>query len=476
VPSAQTIDDTSVRDPGRDDPTPGVLLVQAGTAPMLRAVALERGLLAIGRDDPLGATLDDERLSRHHAVIESGGARWVVRDLSSRNGTFVDGVRVDGWREARDGCVVRAGGTIVLLHADVAPFAGARVEVREDLVQGPAFGAVVDAAAAASTAGAALFIQGETGTGKELVARAFHAALLSRTAAFVAVNCAAIPQGLAESLLFGSKRGAYSGAAGDVLGYVQAADGGVLFLDEVGELDLGVQAKLLRFIETREIMPLGTSTAIRVRLRLCSATHRDLRGEVAAGRFRSDLYFRLREAEVVVPPLRSRREEIPWLVSASLAGAREGRSTVPHPKLIEECLLRPWPGNVRELVREIRQAARRAGQEDAVRPEHLHADAGRPLASPAAPVAGAPVAGAPVAAAPVAAAPVAAAPVAAAPVAAAPVAVGPAGTEVAASRSDIEAALERAGGNISAAARALGLHRTQLRRMMVKLGLSGSRT
>jgi DNA-binding NtrC family response regulator len=397
---------------------------------------LEHDQVAIGRDDVVGATLDDEHLSRHHAVIENKGGRWVVRDLGSHNGTSVEGVQVAEATETRAGAVVRAGGTIVLLAADVTPFAGARVEVRGDFVRGPRFGAVLDAAARACNAGFALFVQGETGTGKELVARAFHAALLARNAPYVAVNCAAIPQGLAESLLFGARRGAYTGSAGDVVGHLHSADGGVLFLDEVGELELAVQAKLLRVLETKEVTPLGSSSSSRVNARFCSATHRDLRAEVAAGRFRMDLLFRLREAEVTVPPLRERREEIPWLVAATLARAAGDRDVRAHPKLVEACMLLPWPGNVRELVREIRQAALRAGDDRVLRLDALDSQAGAPLTS-------------------------------------APLR-SPERHPVASQR-EVEAALARAGGNISAAARALGMHRTQLRRLLAKLGLQSPR-
>jgi DNA-binding NtrC family response regulator len=406
----------------------------------LHVVALDHGRLAIGRDDPVGVVLDDERLSRHHAEITLAGDRWVVTDLDSRNGTFLEGSPVEGSRDGRDGAVVRTGSTILLLAADVRPFAGARVERRGDVVKGPRFGAVLEAAAGACTTGAALLVLGESGTGKEVVSRAFHA-VLPGGAPLVAVNCATIPEGVAERLLFGAKRGAYSGAMGDVDGHVQAADGGVLFLDEIGELEPAVQAKLLRVLETKEVTPLGGTVAKRVNVRFCAATNRDLRAEVAAGRFRADLYFRLSEVELRIPALRERREEIPWLVAATLSRAREGESFEAHPKLVEACIVRPWPGNVRELARELRQAAQRAGAERVVRVEHLRPEAGAALAPGAA--------------------------------VAQESEPPPARGEL--SRSEVEQALGRANGNISAAARDLGMHRTQLRRIMGKLGLSTGR-
>jgi transcriptional regulator with PAS, ATPase and Fis domain len=447
VSTSETVDDTSSERRDGQEALPGVLVVHSGVSPALRAVAIDRGPVAVGRDDPATTMLDDDKLSRHHAEIGFAGGRWEVRDLGSRNGTFVDGEPVKGRVEVPDRAVVRAGATLLLLTRDVRAFAGVRVEDDGQLVRGPRFDAVLRAAAEAAVAGAALLVQGETGSGKEIVARAFHQALRRPSAPFVAVNCANIPEGVAERLLFGAKRGAYSGAMGDVQGYVQAAQGGVLFLDEIGELESAVQAKLLRVLETKEVMSLGSSTAQRVDVRFCCATHRDLRAEVERGRFRSDLYFRLGERDVTVPPLRDRREEIPWLVRSFLALHDEAkRRRAPHSKLVEACLLRPWPGNVRELARELNRAVQRAGAEDTIRVEHLRPEAGSPLptvtlAAPLAPTGREP---------------------------------GEA-REPRAKPADIEAALERAEGNVSAAARDLGLHRTQLRRLLAKLGPQGPR-
>src|SRR6185436_14558171 len=154
---------------------------------------------------------------------------------------------------------------------------------------------------------------------------------------------------------------------------------GVLFLDEGGELDLAVQAKLLRVLETREVMPLGASRGQIVDLRVCVATHRDLRAAVAAGRFRADLYHRIAPPEIILPPLRDRLDEIPWHVSAEIATVDP--ALAPHARLVEACLLRHWPGNVRELRKEIHHAAAHARVEgaDRVRLEHLPETAGRPF-------------------------------------------------------------------------------------------------
>src|SRR5262249_25883004 len=159
-----------------------------------------------------------------------------------------------------------------------------------------------------------------------------------------------ISETIAERLLFGAKRGAFSGADADADGYLQAADGGTLFLDEIAELGLAVQAKLLRVLENKEVLPVGATRARPIALRLCSATHKGLRAQVEAGRLREDLFFRIATPQVSVPPLRQRLEEIPWLLQVA------AQSVAPNLKLsaslVETCLLRSWPGNVRELLAE----------------------------------------------------------------------------------------------------------------------------
>jgi DNA-binding NtrC family response regulator/pSer/pThr/pTyr-binding forkhead associated (FHA) protein len=196
-----------------------------------------------------------------------------------------------------------------------------------------------------------VLISGETGTGKELVALALHASSRQQ-GPFVVVNCAALPETLAESELFGHQRGAFSGATADKAGYFEAANRGTLFLDEVGELPLPVQAKLLRSVETRQIVRLGDTRPLSVDVRVVAATHRDLAADVKAGRFREDLYFRLAAAQVALPPLRSRPREIPLLARTFLEQACKqlGREV---PGLDAAALAQlsayAWPGNVREL-------------------------------------------------------------------------------------------------------------------------------
>jgi len=200
---------------------------------------------------------------------------------------------------------------------------------------------------------ATVLIEGESGTGKELVARALHKLSRRADAAFVAVNCAAIPEGLVEAEFFGAERGAYTGSQGARAGHFENADGGTLFLDEIGELPLALQPKLLRALQEGRIMRVGGSRETAVDVRVIAATNRDLRREVAEGHFREDLYWRLNVVGLELPPLRERREDIPLLVEHLAArAARQHRlpsMTFPRP-LLRALMDRPWSGNVRELA------------------------------------------------------------------------------------------------------------------------------
>jgi transcriptional regulator with GAF, ATPase, and Fis domain len=219
-----------------------------------------------------------------------------------------------------------------------------------------------------------VLIEGETGTGKELFASAIHYRSQRRDKLFVAQNCAAFPENLLESELFGHKRGAFTGATEDKKGLFEVADGGTLFLDEVGEMPLSLQAKLLRVLQEGEVRPLGSSATRKVNVRIVAATNRNLEQEVAAGRFREDLYYRLKVFPLRVPSLRERREDIPLLAAHFLERyTREfGRSAAGFTEgALQRLRAYDWPGNVRELENEVQRAVIQADGESLIGPELL---------------------------------------------------------------------------------------------------------
>jgi DNA-binding NtrC family response regulator len=219
------------------------------------------------------------------------------------------------------------------------------------VVASPAMRRVVETAEKAATSDCHLLVLGETGTGKEVVARTVHARSQRAPAPFVAVNCGALPAELLENELFGHERGAFTGAVASQPGLFEVADGGTLFLDEIGEMSPAMQVKLLRVLDGGEIRRLGGRRGIHVDTRTIAATHRDLEAEVRAGRFREDLFYRLNVVTITIPPLRGRPEDIPVLVDHYLAVA--ARAGAPRKKLTSEALAclatYAWPGNVREL-------------------------------------------------------------------------------------------------------------------------------
>ena len=223
---------------------------------------------------------------------------------------------------------------------------------------------------AASDASVCIF--GQSGTGKELLARAIHRASARREAPFVAVNCGAIPEGLLESELFGHKKGSFTGAVSDRRGLFQAAQGGTLFLDEVGDMPLPLQVKLLRALEERKIRPVGSHESFDVDVRVISATHRKLEERIASGEFREDLYYRLNVVKLYIPTLAERREDIPLLANHFLARLaeryRRGQLSF-SPEAMSLLVSAPWPGNVRQLLNVIEQAVALAPTE--VIPESL---------------------------------------------------------------------------------------------------------
>jgi len=303
-----------------------------------RAIPLDGTPTTVGRTDQAGLVLADPRLSGLHAVFRPGRGGRVpsIADLGSRNGTFVDGAPVQS-AELLPGAVVRLGDTCLVLD-DLS-------ESDDPLLLGgsSAIAALRLRLAEVAPTPLTVLLLGETGTGKELAARRLHQ-LSGRGGRLVPVNCAAIPEHLAESTLFGHRRGAFTGATDSAPGLFVQADGGTLHLDEIGDLPLPVQAKLLRVIEDLEVTPVGGRRGRRVDVRIVAATNVDLRAAVGTGGFRPDLFARLEEWPVRLPPLRDRRADV-VLLARTWLGERDLSADA-----AEALLLHDWPFNVRELA------------------------------------------------------------------------------------------------------------------------------
>jgi transcriptional regulator with GAF, ATPase, and Fis domain len=306
----------------------------------------------IGSARDCDLVIDDPTVSRRHVTlaVDERGVR--VTDAQSRNGTWVDGVRVFD-------AIARVDSTITIGKSVV------RLRLTDDVVEVPLsprdrFGGLLGTSAAmrrvfsllerVAATDATLLIEAQTGTGKDLAAEAVHEASPRTNGPYIVFDCSAISAGLVESELFGHVKGAFTGATADRAGAFEAADGGTLFLDEIGELPLDLQPKLLRALENREVRRVGANQRRQVDVRVIAATNRSLTAEVERGRFREDLYYRLAVVRLTLPPLREHPEDIPMLVR-HFANGRDVPAAV-----IDAFSAQAWPGNVRELRNAVERA------------------------------------------------------------------------------------------------------------------------
>jgi transcriptional regulator with GAF, ATPase, and Fis domain len=317
----------------------------AGTRAVLAGAALR-----VGTSASCDLRLTDDTVSRFHFEIRPKAGACILTDLGSTNGTFVDGVPILVC-EALSGASIRCGRSVIRVHMGekelkiptsmriaFGGLIGASIEMRQ-------LYAILERVAPTD---ATVLVGGETGTGKEVVARAVHQASLRAANPFVAVDCGAFADHLIESELFGHLRGAFTGAVANRRGLFDEADGGTIFLDEIGELPLALQPKLLRLLETREVRPVGANVSHKVDVRIVAATNRPLAQSVNDGTFREDLYYRLAVVEVLIPPLRARRDDL-LLLARHFHKAFAGPDA-PFPMgLVPTLMARGWPGNVREL-------------------------------------------------------------------------------------------------------------------------------
>ncbi|HEY1695652.1 MAG TPA: sigma 54-interacting transcriptional regulator [Polyangiaceae bacterium] len=358
-----------------------------------------RGTVVLGRSEKSDLKIDDPSITRRHAVLHLGD-RIEIEDLGSVNGTRVrdqriePGLRVPVFR----GEAFRLGAALLVIHAihaaeDAAPESGPISEeiatrrddgtatghapasrARAHIVEDPAMHALYDLVDRIAAGNINVLVVGETGAGKELVAERVHERSRRRGRPFLRLNCAAVAESLLEAELFGYERGAFTGASQAKPGLLEVVDGGTLFLDEVGEMPLSLQAKMLRALESQQVLRVGGLAPRTIDVRFVAATNRDLDEQVRLGRFREDLFFRLNGALVAVPPLRERPAEIEPLAREFIRAACAELGRKPVPALRPEALLMlqgyAWPGNVRELKNFVDRAVLVAPGAE-ISPEHL---------------------------------------------------------------------------------------------------------
>jgi DNA-binding NtrC family response regulator len=427
-------------------PRVSLAVEREGGMPVQRTIVHDGDLCKIGSHASNDIVLRDPMVSRFHCRLVREDGVWRLRDSGSMNGTKLDGVRV------RDADVIEGG---VLGVGDSVIRVRAGAPQKEDIVPMlPSFGALVGTSMPMrrmfglldkiAQSDINVLIEGESGTGKELVATEIMQRSSRAEKPFVVVDCGAISPSLVESELFGHVRGAFTGADRDRMGAFEAADGGTVFLDEIGELPLELQPKLLRALEAREIRRVGETRARRVNVRVISATNRDLEREVNKGRFREDLYFRLAVISARVPPLRERLDDMLILIRTFLQqlGVPEEERLFPQ-QVLHDMAKHDWPGNVRELRNYVERSVVLQSASPTLRRGQ---GAGPPAAGPANGID-----------------------------LSVPFRIAKDAVIDSFERSYLSQLLEAAGGNMSKAARMAGMDRMYLHRLVQKHGLRGGR-
>lgn len=420
----QTITETGIELPAdalRVRSAVGVVIVFVRGPCTPVAVRIERRQV-VGRVDEVDVTIDDRAVSREHAELEPTPGGVLVTDLGSHNGTFVQGERVtEPKRFAPAGSVIRLAKTLMVVVDDVVPTERLQPNRYPSLVGGASLEPVRRFIDTMARTGTPVLLEGETGTGKEVVARTLHDAS-GRPGSFVAVNSAALAPELVESELFGHARGSFSGSTSARSGLFRSAHRGTLLLDEIGELSLAIQAKLLRVLETGEVRGVGEDAPTKVDVRVVAATNRSLDAMLQTNEFRADLLYRVGAARISLPPLRARVEDVPALAGHFLDGAPLSFSV----GAMELLMQHEWPGNARELRNVVATAAAEARRQEreAILPEDLR------LAAP------------------------------------------PSSTDEAHLKTRIEQVLSQTGGNVTQAARDLGMARSVLYEALRRLGIS----
>jgi DNA-binding NtrC family response regulator len=319
---------------------------------------IEASVIRIGARRGNDVQLTDSKVSGLHCEIRLDDRGYRLRDLDSTNGTYVSGLRIND--------VYISPGTQIGLGQSRFKFEPLGESVEVELADTDRFGSMIGRSVKMRELFARLeklarsdttvLVTGETGVGKELVAEALHDYSPRKDGPFVVLDCGSIPPNLIESELFGHERGAFTGATSSYAGAFERAHGGTVFLDEIGELPLAMQPKLLRVLERKEVRRVGGAKTIEVDLRVVAATNRDLGVEVNRGRFREDLYYRLAVARVHVPPLRERKDDLPLLIEHILTTTPNGETASIAQETIDLMSKHDWPGNVRELRNVIERA------------------------------------------------------------------------------------------------------------------------